>query len=167
MEVNNLKSFQLKPVENKGLISEVAGMLKFKYWVSAGTALGLYRDDDLVEGDTDIDFALIGYDGVDNDIRALGFDEIRNVYHEEKPQQLAFIYNDTIIDFYIHWEEGDDYVNYGERGKQRMPKYMYDTRQIMTKYGLLPFPKYPEEYFERRYGDWKIKQDKKAIYETI
>lgn len=173
MEVKNLKSFRLTPIDKEKaskVMLEGIEKIKIPYWVSAGTALGLYRDKDFIDNDTDIDIAMVGFDGVDKDIRErlTGFEEIRNVYHECRPQQLAFIKDDIIFDIYIHWQEGDDYVNYGESGKQKMPIYMYDTlKELDTKYGLLTFPKDPEEYFTIRYGDWQIPQDKKAHYEKI
>jgi hypothetical protein len=172
MEVKNLKSFRTDPIDKdiagKVLIDGI-NKLNLPYWVSAGTALGLYRDKDFIDGDTDVDIAMIGFEGIDNIIReSLGFEEIRNVYHEGKPQQLAFRSNDIIFDIYIHWQENNDYVNYGEMGKQRMPVYMYSNlKSITTKYGNLNFPSDPEEYFKIRYGDWQTPQSKKAHYEAI
>jgi hypothetical protein len=168
MEVKNNRNFQILPLNENAekVLREATEQLKVKYWMSAGTALGLYRDKDFVEGDTDIDIALVGYEGVEKDL--LDWEIIRTVYHEGKPQQIAYVKDGVIFDVYIHWLEGDDYVNYGESGKQRMVKWMYDEQVILeTKYGLLPFPKDPEKYFEIRYGDWKVKQDKKANYERI
>ena len=173
MEVKNLKSFRIgaidKQVAGETLIEGIVA-LNLPYWVSAGTALGLYRDKEFIDGDTDVDIAMIGFEGIDTFIRErlVGFDEIRNVYHEGKPQQLAFMKNNTIFDIYLHWQENDTYVNYGEMGKQVMPVYMYSSlKKLDTKYGELNFPSDPEEYFKIRYGDWQIPQNKKAHYEAI
>lgn len=169
MEVKNLRPFIIEPLDKDkvgDVLKDAIRKLNAPYWVSAGTALGLYRDGDFVPGDTDIDIALVGYDGIEKDMPL--FELIRTVYHEGKPQQLAYMDGGIIFDVYIHWSEGDDYVNYNERGKQRMPKWMYDEQTfIETKYGKLPFPKDPEKYFEIRYGDWKTPQNKKANYEAI
>ena len=168
MEVRHLRSFSVQPMGDNAeqVLKKAVDFLKVPYWMSAGTALGLYRDGDFVPGDTDIDIALVGYDGIEKDMPP--FELIRTVYHEGKPQQLAYMEDGIIFDVYIHWSEGDDYVNYNERGKQRMPKWMYDEQTfIETKYGRLPFPKDPEKYFEIRYGDWQTPQNKKAHYEAI
>lgn len=170
MEVNNYRSFRLAPMDKEvagRILKEGIEKLNMPYWVSAGTALGLYRDKDFPEGDTDVDIAMVGYEGIDKDIKErLNYEPLRSVYHEGKPQQLAFITNDIIFDIYIHWQDGDEYVNRGESGKQAMPLYMYkDLKQIETKYGKLYFPSNPEEYFKIRYGDdWTIPQNKKPIF---
>lgn len=169
MEVKNHKPFSVQPMNldnAKAVLEKAIKHLKVKFWMSAGTALGLYRDGDFIEGDTDIDIALLGYKGIENDL--FNWDIIRTVYHEGKPQQIAYMEDGVIFDVYIHWAEGDDYVNYNERGKQKMPKWMYDEQvMIDTKYGQLPFPKDPKKYFKIRYGDWQVKQNKKANYEKI
>ena len=174
MEVKNLKSFRLNPINKEiagRIMLEGIKKLNMPYWVSAGTALGLYRDKDFIDNDTDVDIAMLGYKGIDKDIRErlTGFEEIRNVYHNGEPQQLAFIKDEIIFDIYIHWQiEEYYYINTGESGIQRMPVYMYNTlKEIETKYGKLTFPKDPEEYFKIRYGDWQIPQNKKAHYEKV
>ena len=173
MEVTNLKPFKLEPIDKElagKVLLEGVSKLNIPYWVSAGTALGLYRDKDFIDGDTDIDIAMVGFEGIDKSIKErLDFEEIRNVYHEGRPQQIALRKDGIIFDIYIHWQEGDDYVNYGESGRQRMPLYMYnDLKTINTKYGELNFPSNPEEYFRIRYGeDWSIPQNKKPAFEKV
>jgi len=176
MIVNNYRHFEINVLNDNAksvLLNALSRLKSIKYWMSAGTALGLYRNNDFIEGDTDIDIAMVGYSGIDNEIiKAMvddtGFELIRDIYHEDMPQQLAFMKDGVIFDIYIHWREGDNYINNSESGKQTMPKWMYDSQKIInTKYGNLPFPKDPEKYFEIRYGDWKIPQNKKAVYEKI
>lgn len=171
MEVRNHKPFKLEPIDKEiagRIFIEGIGKLDMPYWVSAGTALGLYRDKDFIDGDTDVDIAMIGYDGIDEDIRKrlTGFEPIRDVYHEGKPQQLAFIKEGIIFDIYIHHKQGEEYLNYGDRGIQKMPAYMYEeTKVYVTKYGDIDFPNNPEEYFKIRYGDdWQTPQNKKPNF---
>lgn len=172
MEIINHKPFQLKPLpDNAGeVLSEVTKRLQFNFWLSAGTALGLYRDGDLIANDTDLDVAVVGWEGIGEAIKEqVGWEVLREVNYQGKPQQIAFIKDELIFDVYIHWPEGDNMVNYGESGKQVMPKWMYNSLKWKdTKYGLMPFPSDPEAYFKIRYGDdWQTPQEKKPKFEEI
>lgn len=143
---------------------------KYKYWISAGTLLGLYRDGDFIKGDTDLDFAFIGHDGIEKEIGASleGYELVRTVVHNGKPMQLAFAKDDVLVDLYIHYLEGDNYVNYSESGKQIMPKEIYDNAQVLSlKYGLVKTPHPIDKYLTIRYGDWKTPRDSKPHFEKI
>lgn len=169
MQVNNVKYFDLNALPPHAPSILIEGASRFaKYWLSAGTALGLYRDNDLIEGDTDIDIAMIGYDGIEKEIRGkmADYELLRTTHHEDKPMQLAYRKNEVIFDIYIHWPEGDNYVNYGERGKQIMPARIYkQAMKLPTKYGDFYFPDPIEEYLTIRYGsDWHIPQRIKPHY---
>lgn len=159
---------EIKPFENgKDILIEGTSKLSMPYWLSAGTALGLYRDKDFIQGDTDIDVAMVGYDGIEQDLmRDLGeYLMFRRVALGDKLMQLAFKAKGVIFDVYIHWEDEDNYVNIAGSGKTIMPKRIYDTVKVETKYGTFPFPNPPEEYFEIRYGkDWRTPQDKKPTF---
>lgn len=169
--VTNYPCLKIEPLNEYAVeILNEAITLKREFWMSAGTALGLYRDGDFIEGDTDIDIAMKGYDGIDKEILDTfqGFELARSAYCQGKPMQLALIKKGVILDIYFHWEEGENYVNYNDNGKTIMPKEIYTPVMLDTKYGKLPFPNPPERYFEIRYGaDWKIPQDKKPIFYEI
>lgn len=162
MEVKNHKHFTLKPLDKQKageVLQEVVKKLP-RYWVSAGTALGLYRDKDFITGDTDIDVEMFGEDAVD-----LDYPLIRTVTHEGKIQQRAYMINDTIFDIYFYYKEGDEYVNYNEQGEMRFPCHYFDTLEMInTKYGTLPFPSPIEDYLKYRYGDWQTPSNKKGLY---
>lgn len=138
------------------------------YWISAGTALGLYRDGDFIKGDTDIDIAMEGHDDIEQEVRSKmeGYGMVREMYHNGKVMQLAFHKDGVLVDIYFHWPEGENLVNHADRGRTIVPAEVYrKTKKIKTKYGILPFPNPPEKYFEIRYGkDWKVPQDKKPIF---
>lgn len=167
MEIVNYHNLKIEPIYGKHAEELFRVDLPYQWWVSAGTALGLYRDGDFIQGDTDIDIAAKGYEGVDKDTtEALkGFELCRTIYHEGKPMQLAFIKDGIILDIYFHWQEDNNFVNYGESGKTVIPSRIYNPIEIETKYGKLPFPNPPEEYFKIRYGDdWQTPQNKKPIF---
>jgi len=148
---------------------EGVACLQRPFWVSAGTCIGLFRDGDFVIGDTDVDVAMIAWDGWERDIVSWleleGF-KVYGTYSsptESLPTQVAFIKDGVIFDTYSHYLDGDDYISYGAAGKVVMPRSIYDNLlMIDTKYGPLPFPNPPEEYLRIRYGeDWKTPQDGK------
>jgi fukutin len=174
MDIRNYTYFTPIPINKdaagKVLIDGIS-KLNMPYWVSAGTALGFYRNGDFIDGDTDVDIAMLGHDGIAAEIRSLLNDYylIREVYHDGKVMQLAFVMDNTIFDIYIHWKSGEDYINVAESGLQRQPCYMYDNLStIETKYGTFNMPSDPEKYFEIRYGeDWRTPQEKKAHFEAV
>lgn len=147
---------------------EVAERLGLTWWVSAGTALGLYRDGGFVPGDTDLDIACLGYEGIENDLRAAYAEAGFKVYGvfdvDGKQMQLALDRDGVIFDIYFHWPYNEDsYYSQGCNGKTIMPRAMYDKRAfLVTPFGELPFPGDIEGYLEARYGDdWRIPQDGK------
>ena len=160
--------------ENAGeLLQDFISKIKHPFWVSAGTALGLYRDKDFIQGDTDLDIAMIGHVGIENVIKLwlADYRPFREVYVDDKVMQLAFEKDDVVYDIYFHWpsEDGKNYINIAGYGMSIMPKRIYDNPVIIeTKYGFLPFPNKPGEYFTIRYGqDWEVKQEKKPFFFPI
>jgi hypothetical protein len=150
------------------ILKDVVKDLKMPYWISAGTALGLYRDGEFIPGDTDLDIAMEYYPGVEKDAcRASGGEVIRTIYEDGKPMQVALMRNDVIVDFYFHHRNGENIENHGQSGWTRMKaEICLKPQWIKTKYGKLPIPQ--EEYFEIRYGkDWRTPQDKKAIFYEV
>lgn len=141
-------------------------------WVSAGTALGLYRGEGLIEGDTDLDVAMLGFDGVKAALHGIllpaGFTHIRSVHCDGVPMQLAYITSGTIFDIYLHWPEGDEYVNRVPAGKTAMPRSMYDRLvELPTPLGHFSFPGDIEGYLSRRYGNWRVPSASKSTYEAL
>lgn len=174
MVIKNLKPFKLRPLsetpEAVNILIDATTRVKRDYWMSAGTALGLYRDHDLMPNDTDIDIAMIAYKGIYEDLKAWfeDYDIIREVWYHDEIMQFATRKNDIIFDIYIHRKEGDNYVNFAESGKQSMPAAIYDDLRVFeTKYGPLPFPGDIEKYLTIRYGDWQTPQNKKPNFEKI
>ena len=141
---------------------------KINYWVSAGTALGLYRDGDYIKGDTDLDIAMVWEPGLERKICDLiGGEVIRTAYENGKPMQIAMIKEGVIVDIYFHHRVGEEIENHSQSGWTRMrANICTDPKWMKTKYGLLPIPK--EAYFEIRYGDdWMIPQNKKPKFYEV
>lgn len=159
MEINNA-DFTIESLNENApaIIADVAQRIPFYYWVSAGTALGLYRDNDFPQGDTDIDFAALGFPHCGEILLEAmkDYPVIRTIYEDGKPMQIAFKKDGVIVDFYFHWLDGDNYYNSSESGRQIMPTRIYNSlTERETKYGKFSFLTNIEEYLERRYGDWR------------
>lgn len=171
VSIRNHKGFPILPMD----ISKAVPIMREAYkrlsgirWISAGTALGLYRDGDFINGDTDIDIAMIGHPGIDDEIKQTfqDYDFIRDVYMEKAVMQMAFIKNGIILDLYFHWKVKDYYVNVSEYGITKTPDYIYEgARELPTKYGTFLFPNPVSEYFTIRYGlDWRTPKSEKPIF---
>lgn len=169
LKITNHIPFELKPLNgNAPEVLKMARRLKSKYWIAAGTLLGFYRDGDFIPGDTDIDFEVQGYDGVDSDLvkTFLDMDLIRTVYHKEKPMQHAFICKDVIFDIYIFWCENGFMVNHNDCGKMEIPyKFYKDLAILRTQHGDFPCPDPLDDYLAIRYGaDWETPAKHKGLY---
>lgn len=136
------------------------------YWVSFGTALGLYRDEDFIPHDTDFDFSIITDDPSDLiDKFSDRFNYFRSIRYEDKQHQAAF-QDDSglVIDLSFFYRKGDQIYSYNDRDfwvndfNDVLPRV-----SIHTKYGELPFPNKIEKYLESRYGDWRTPLEKKSI----
>lgn len=172
MLVTNYTTYAVGPLGTNAssvMLDGFKNLKDFDYWISAGTALGFYRDKDFIVGDTDIDIEMLWHKGIDNEIKSAmsnGFDLIRDIYHNGEPQQIAFIKDNVIFDIYIYQLEEDNIVNNSEGGLMKLPyKYFKDLKNIDTKYGSFPAPNPIEDYLKLRYGkDWNIPLHKKGLY---
>lgn len=177
LKINVHSNFEIKPIDIKKaetLLAEGWNLLSdiTSKWISAGTALGVVRDGGLIEGDTDIDVAAIGFDGIEQKIdEALipeGYKPIVSCYWDGKPMQKAYIKDNTIFDVYLHYPDGENYVNYGQSGKTVMPKTMYDNLEsVTTMFGDFLIPSDIDKYLTKRYGDWRTKRQAKSTFEAV
>ncbi len=169
LEIKNYSCLDIKDMGNKAgsILKFAVDNLPKGYWLSAGTCLGLYRDNEFIKGDTDIDVAYIWNQKLENLLRkSMHGQEIgREVKYDGKLMQLVYMIEGCVLDIYFHYPEGDRYINHSQNGKQFMPKHIYDSvKDRDTKYGKLPFLDETEHYLEIRYGDdWHVPQDKKPI----
>jgi len=140
------------------------------WWVSAGTALGAYRDalsDEFLARDTDLDVEVEGY----IDLKPIFMDSGFKVHTEASVGpvkcQLALVKNGIIFDIYFYTRGVSDFVNFSEFGAVVVPSHLIDNAKIVNVRGIdLRFPSPPEEYLATRYGkDWAIPQPKKNWWE--
>lgn len=137
-----------------------------KWCLAFGSALGLYRDKEIIPEDTDIDVAVLVDDKTDIqdliDRLSKEFFYLRSVTRENEQHQSAFTdKSGFIFDVCFYYPYDGKWISYCDEG------YWVDDfkkiEKIETKYGKLPFPGEIEKYLEDRYGDWQIKQAKKSI----
>ncbi len=175
LSVRNYQQFKLEPLQGKGaektLSKASKALSRYKWWLSAGTLLGIYRDGRLIPHDTDID---VGVDGEDisvfeiaQDLADSGFKLIRTVIYGDKPMQVAFIdTNEVIFDIYFFYKDKDYSYNYSPAGYMHKPlKFTNFLKEISFNNHLYPIPNFTAEYLKYRYGDWEIPAEKKINWE--
>lgn len=159
--------FEFQDIGENGrkLFPEIVDRLhEIDYVVLSGTALGLYRDNELIPTDTDIDLVVIGDSQADT-IRDLFSDYLLvfETWENDKVQQLAYQEKGVLIDIHFYYKEGENYVCHHKGGVFTIEREQLDEPTLRaTKYGAIPFPKDPVKFFEKKYGkDWKTPQYRK------
>ena len=139
------------------------------FWVSAGTALGFYRDKKVISEDTDLDFEIMmtknseDYESILIKEFSKNYDVFRKMWYDKNIMQLCFKHKNTgiLVDLYFFYdfENNDFLINFNEHGMYRFPK------KFIPKCfkGLEEFlPDFTKEYLVWRYGEnWKIPISKK------
>lgn len=174
MIINNYDRVKIKPVctintkETLKEIKELVPVLEnYKWCITAGTCLGLYRDNCLIPHDTDFDIEI--YNSNQKEIKklnsillTLGLKNCRTMIDKKnRYSQLAYyLSNGFIFDIYFYYDEDKDYyINYNDIGILKMPKKFIEHTYIKDK---LRYPQKIEEYLKYRFGkDWKIPTKKK------
>lgn len=131
-------------------------MLKVHWWLSAGTALGVYRDGCLIPWDNDLDVGVREDPGVfdllDKTFPPSGFESLRST-----PYQRAYTRRDVVFDIYVYRVEGDLLVAHTEHGRLVKPARLISELAYVEFGGeSYPMPSPPEDYLRVRYGDdWR------------
>lgn len=126
-----------------------------EWYLSFGTALGMYRDKDFIKGDTDIDISVRGE--VDPDMiidRLHRYQLVRSVTLDGDQMQLAFQGDDRfLIDISFFYPNDKGWYSYCEGGMWQDKDYKIG--ELATKYGIFPVLTPIEDYLKDRYGDWQ------------
>jgi len=131
---------------------------KFDYHVSAGTALGIYRDDGFIAHDTDLDFAvLVESDISDEIIEAMkGFELVYKVFDDNKVHQVVFVDKGNkrcLVDVELYYIDDTHMTHYKPEGIIKLKKYQSFEHKFKDMAVRLPYP--IEDYLTERYGEWK------------
>lgn len=156
-------------------IQELMNKTGFKWWFSAGTVLGLVREErGYILHDTDIDFEVLiktskDAEAIDKMLMSNGYKVAIDNYLDKKPSQLAFFNPESniLLDIYFYMDRGekDFYVNYCELGMLRIPKKMVKNKELFKKgdYSFM-IPSPVTDYLTFRYGTWMIPKTNKGSW---
>lgn len=138
-----------------------------RWWLSAGTALGVVRDGRLIPHDTDLDVGVLGHAGVLDRLH-LAFAAAGWPLARQTSYQRAYRYRDVILDIYAYRREGDQLVADTEHGRLAKPARLFDELALMEFAGrLYPVPSPPEAYLQVRYGPgWRTPAISKGPWQT-
>ena len=146
------------------LLDEIHNIFKkydIHFWLSEGTALGIFRDNDLIEHDDDIDIG----------IYFSNYDKFINLIIPELKKNNYYV--DNIYDFY--WIEKDNFIidiNILRPNNISIDKHFGPSNDIIPllqtfhkkiwRNKIWNLPK--EKYYEYVYGyDWMIPQNKNLL----
>lgn len=140
---------ETKPHET---LNEIKQYLPEKWWISAGTALWLYRDGDWFGENADVDIGVIS-----NEILVIpGLTEFRRTTWRGRVMQQAFKdKRNVIFDIFHYYTDVIPNKLFAASELGYIVKPLFDIKELPTKYGNLPFLNPIEDYLTDRYGDWK------------
>jgi hypothetical protein len=150
------------------LISSILGSLNCIYWVSSGTALGIYRDKRFIYDDTDIDLDIIGNKDIE-DIKLLCGDYFKLIrtttdVNDGFVYQLAYLHQETniIVDLIFFRGETENLYSYQEYSKKFTYPFSFLTQIVYHEFNNVFFPFInPELYLKYVYGKkWKTPLNK-------
>jgi phosphorylcholine metabolism protein LicD len=131
---------------------------KIDYWVDFGTLLGIYRDNDIILGDNDIDIIVVDSEELHRKMEMVGNDMINKCYKFKKMEWSAYrVYYYTYhVDIYINKKDISTGEYIGATGKDsNIPIKLIDSTKWSTwkKYNLdIKVPSDLKGTLEWRYG---------------
>lgn len=145
--------------------------LGIRFWLSAGTALGLYRDGDFIPHDTDLDIGTLEitgrFDEMDRAFDEAGFSRLEATHPSLTDKfQRAYLFLGVLFDIYSYTREGDTIVAYTDSGKLVKPYGLFeDLNGVRFRGRAYPLPDPIEDYLEMRYGpDWRTPKTQKDAW---
>ncbi len=174
-----------KLVQEQGILAlkdavEVLEAHQICYWIDAGTLLGILRDEEFVEDDTDIDIAII----IDNaeDLYKVLEDNGYNIWYyyddEQRNKNLIRAEKHNVgIDFEVFKKHKDKYfydaprslptsVKTNQKNKKAILRFEFDASIIepIAKYTYknieFNIPSSYDQYFHTYYNNWEKKEKK-------
>lgn len=147
--------------------AELLNRLGLKWWVSAGTLLGIHREGHLIDhDDPDID---VGVEEVVNHeaIKEAFFERDFELFAEGM-HQIVFKKDKVLFDIYFYKQKDDLMVcEIFGLGVIEKPYSLFDKLgTIRFEDTLYPCPTPVDEYLTVRYGDWRTPKTKKEPWEN-
>jgi hypothetical protein len=144
----------------------------FKYWLEAGTLLGILRDGDLIPWDYDADLGIPAESA--DEIMKLRFEFFPNYLIKRRRIQSPWLPGDMrVIKVKTPWEKirqinfhidlfcvypvKDKYRWVDSNALKHVDRKYYDTLSTIQWEGrTINIPNYVEEYLSLRYGNWQV-----------
>lgn len=149
--------------------------LNIPYFLSSGTLLGYYRENNYLKHDYDIDIGIFkdNYSKeIKREMKKEGFINYRNLGNLERGYEMSFYLPKTKvgryakIDIFVHNRERVNGKNYIYWATYQKPKYIKRIKYRVSSFGLkkvlfkgieLNIPDETEKYLVEHYGvDWRI-----------
>lgn len=151
------------------ILKDVASKLEkmgVRYWIDGGTVLGLYRDGQLISYDRDMDF-VIHYCDLDK-INMDAFDNYDWYISKLKGKTISIdLFVDKIgINLFMAYDKGKKIECNGIKGGThriifRCPKkYIENLSSVKLEGKSYPCPSDTDKYLTKKYGKWRIPQEK-------
>lgn len=166
VKVEHTRAFEIPPLlwhDTLHAFRDGVSAMSGHWWVSAGTLLGLYRDNNFIVSDSDIDVCVIG--NLDRDLGD-NFELVRLVDSDDGESQYQSAYEhlptDIIFDINHYHEDGDQYITKRENEDDSDEEYIatpkslvHPLKEMTFKDVTFPVPNDIPKYLEMWYGDWK------------
>ena len=135
------------------------------WWLSSGTALGIYRDGRLIPHDNDLDVGVLDAPELRGRIVAALRRAGADVFVDQ-PCQVASRLRDVVFDVRIFYRVEDQLVTDTEFGQMRKPaRLVADLVTVEFDGRSYPLPNPPDEYMAVRYGpDWRTPKTSKGLW---
>lgn len=157
---------------------QILKSLDKNFFISAGTCLGLVRENDFIPHDGDLDVEILSSHDETPDVKDLvhrfyanGFTFARILMDGVYPTQLAFLKKNIVFDVQFSYKCGEYAETPTEAGTVQTPLKFLEPlveREVLLngQKVSLPMPNAVEDYLEYRYGsDWRIPRTSKDPWE--
>lgn len=158
------------------IIVDILARYHCKWWLDAGTCLGVIRKSDFLSLEDDFDIGLASThvdlrDVLIEDFSAVGFHLEKERTYKGREVTIGFKGHGEMLDIFFYYEQGE-YLWHPMHGRddngrggnhrifrvEKFSKHLFsDLKPVIFKERLCFLPNPPEQYLEERYGeDWRI-----------
>lgn len=162
--------------ETLGRVINVLEKNGVRWWLEAGTCLGVIREGDFIRHDPDLDIGIAPgqtakWDAVRDALLAEGFDLYKEWREGKRKIELSMSFKGLKVDLFWFYEKGKDYWHgaYGPSAEGKWGSQMVflphvfparlfaNLKELIFRGNRCFVPSPPEEYLSRRYGkDWRV-----------
>ena len=144
----------LSKLDPETALSDAAELLDCRWWISAGTALGMHRDGGFIPWDTDVDIGIeADWDNPPSDLLPWHLFQVQK--WRGRPMQLAYLHpNGVPVDLYLFYRDRDVLFNRTTPGLMEKPaRFLKRRRRIQGWWAPSPIV----DYLVWRYGpNWHV-----------